>query len=331
MPRAARLTPSLRTPARLTPVAATAAVAAALVLLGSSPAVSVAPPLSNPRVVAHFDIATGQTPENLVLEPDGSADVTLAAARQVARVALDGSAPRIIATLPPAAPTPVVGFAAVSGIARGHDGTLYVNYATGDALSGVWRISPGGPPEQLAALPPDGLPNGLALDERRGVLYAAESTSGTIWRVSLHRGPATAWATAAELRPTAFLGANGVRLHDGAVWVSNTDRGTVLRIPVRPDGAAGPVETRVTGIDGIDDFGFTGPHGDTLLAARNVANEVVYVAADGTRSVVLTQPDGLSNPTSVAVRGGTVYVTGAAFFTRQDPNLLLATLRGRHP
>ncbi|MFD0574540.1 hypothetical protein ACFQ0T_41530 [Kitasatospora gansuensis] len=46
----------------------------------------------------------------------------------------------------------------------------------------------------------------------------------------------------------------------------------------------------------------------------------------GAPTVVLTQQDGLSNPTSVAVCGDTVYVTSAAFFTLQDPNLLLARI-----
>jgi hypothetical protein len=42
---------------------------------------------------------------------------------------------------------------------------------------------------------------------------------------------------------------------------------------------------------------------------------------------VLTSTDGLSNPTSVAVRGSTAYVTSGAYFTHADPNLLLAKLR----
>ncbi|MEN3265404.1 MAG: hypothetical protein V7646_2298, partial [Pseudonocardia sp.] len=38
----------------------------------------------------------------------------------------------------------------------------------------------------------------------------------------------------------------------------------------------------------------------------------------------LTAEDGVSNPTSLAVRGRTVYVASGAYFTRNDPNLLLA-------
>ena len=77
--------------------------------------------MSDPRVVAHFDFAKGQTPENIALEPDGSADLTFSFARQVANVTRQGHT-RILATLPP-----VVGAALVTGIARADDGTLYVN------------------------------------------------------------------------------------------------------------------------------------------------------------------------------------------------------------
>jgi hypothetical protein len=50
------------------------------------------------------------------------------------------------------------------------------------------------------------------------------------------------------------------------------------------------------------------------------------VRPDGTHSVVLTHGDGLSDPTSLAVRGSTLYVNSAAYFTQQDPNLLVAHL-----
>ena len=67
--------------------------------------------------------------------------------------------------------------------------------------------------------------------------------------------------------------------------------------------------------------------GDTLLAALNGANQVAIVYPNGTHHTVLTTADGLSNPTSVAVRGSRVYVPSAAFSTQKDPNLLLARLK----
>ncbi|MER8045288.1 hypothetical protein [Streptomyces sp. NPDC094032] len=316
---------------RIPRLAAAVATGSALAVLVAGPASAADPTVTDPRVLTHFDFAAGQTPENIALEPDGAADVTLAFARQVARVDRHGGV-RILGTLPEVQnpQTPNVGAAIVSGIARAEDGTLYVNYVTGTAETGVWRIAPdGSAPEQIAQLPADGFPNGLALDEDCGTLYTADSSLGTVWSVPVDGGEPTAWATGTALEGTAALpfGSNGLKLHDGAVWVSNTARGTLLRIPFGPDRTAGPVETRATGLTTIDDFAFTG-HGDTVLAALNTVDELALVRPDGTHKTVLTHADGLENPTSVAVHAKTVYVNSAAFYVQQnpDPNLLLARI-----
>ncbi|MFG3349155.1 hypothetical protein ACGF1Z_29365 [Streptomyces sp. NPDC048018] len=316
---------------RLPRLAAAVAAGAAFTVLATGTAVSAGDPtVSDPRVVAHFDFAAGRTPENIALEPDGSADLTFAYAHQVARVDGNGTT-RILATLPAVANprTPNIGAAIATGIARAHDGTLYVAYATGTAETGIWRVSPGGEPEQIAQLPADGLPNGIALDEKCDRIYVADSVRGVVWSVPLATGVPAVWASGAALEPTAELpfGANGLKVHNGAVWVSNTGQGTLLRIPVgRHDGAAGPAETRATGLT-IDDFAFTG-HGDTVLAALVLENKLELVRPDGSHRTVLTAADGLDNPTSVAVHAKQVQVPSAAYFTPSapDPNLLLARI-----
>ncbi|MFD0367865.1 hypothetical protein [Streptomyces sp. NPDC059071] len=316
---------------RTTRLAAVAAAGAALSVLAAGPASAGDPTVTDPHVVAHFDFAAGQQAENIALEPDGSADITWAFAHQVARVAKDGTT-EVIATLPdvPGGSTPVGGPAA-TGIARAKDGTLYVNYVTNTAETGVWRIAPGGEPEQIGFFPTNAFPNGLALDEECGTLYTPDTSLGVVWSLPVTGGEPTAWATGAELQPTAEIpfGANGVKVHNGAVWVTNTAKGTLLRIPVgpEPDRAAGPIETRATGLTYIDDFAFTG-HGDTVLAALIADHKVELIRPDGTHKTVLTKADGLDGPTSVAVQAKKVYVNSAAFLTQTDPdpNLLLATI-----
>jgi len=241
---------------------------------------------------------------------------------QVAKVTMNGKI-TVLATLPQS-PT---GNAIASGIVRTGDGTLYVNYNAG-ALSGVYRIpAGGGTPVEVVALPAADFLNGLALDAGNNSLYATASTYGTVWKVSLKTGTASIWAQGAALQPTSSSGkgANGIKVHDGAVYVSNTQQGTLMRIPIDAHGAAGPLTTVAQGVTGIDDFAFTG-EGDTVLAAQNAISQASIVYSDGTHQTVLTAADGLSNPTSVAVRGSTVYITSGAYFTQVDPNLLLAKL-----
>ncbi|WP_328457323.1 hypothetical protein OG780_41875 [Streptomyces sp. NBC_00386] len=310
-------------------VSAAVLVAAAAAALSPAAASAVSAPLSNARIAVHFDLAKGQTPENVALAPGGAAYVTFAEGRQIAEVSPKGAI-RILATLPKPADggvhTPVLGFPLTVGIVRAHDGTLYFLYATGTPdLTGVWRLRPGGEPRRIAALPANGLPNGLALDPRTRTLYVTDSVLGTVWSLPTTGGTPTPWSTAPELASTGFLGANGLKVHHGAVWATNLDKGTILRIPIRHDGRAGSVRTEATGLPGIDDFAFTG-HGDQLLAALNGPGEVALVQPGGSHSVVLTAADGLQNPTSIALRGDTVYVLSAAYVTAKDPDLLLAHL-----
>lgn len=309
---------------------ALAAVAAAgIIAAGTGTAGTAATaPVSAPRVVAHLDLAGGQQPENIALEPTGAADVTFGFSGQVARVTAAGQVQPIGQVPVPAdGDVPVIHRRVfLGGIVLAPDGNRYVAASTGTAAgTGIYRVRPGRAPVRIAALPAGGFLNGMAAD-LAGNLYIADSALGTVWRVPARGGPATAWATGAALAPGASgFGANGLRVHGGAVWVSNLDAGTLVRIPFTRNGAAGTLRTMAGKLGPIDDFAFVGA-GDTVLAAINQDNRVILVHPDGTARTVLTAADGLSNPTSVAVRGGSVYITDAAYFTQHDPNLLAARL-----
>ncbi|MEV4195650.1 hypothetical protein AB0J65_30335, partial [Streptomyces toxytricini] len=123
MPRSPRTPRTSRTRRGGSGAAAPALALAALALLAAAPApASAIPPpppaaagpaadpapagpsafrLSDPRVIAHYSHEDGQTPENIALDPDGSAYLTFALARQVAHADAGGHT-RVIATLPEA-------------------------------------------------------------------------------------------------------------------------------------------------------------------------------------------------------------------------------------
>ncbi|MEU4932339.1 hypothetical protein AB0G54_38540 [Streptomyces yokosukanensis] len=307
------------------------AAALATALAGvAAPASAATPPLVDVRVVRHFDPAAGQRPENLTTEAGGAVDLTMSFAHRIDRLAPDGRQ-TVLATLP-APPdgthAPLTGRAFVGGIVRLPDGTLYVLYSAGtDDLTGLWRIPPGGSPSRVAAMPATAVPNGLALHQ--GFLYASDSALGALWRIPLAGRTAAVWKRAPELTAApGHFGANGLKVHGNAVWITNMDRGTLLSIPIGCHGAPGPVHTVATGLGTVDDFAFTGD-ADDVLVADNQGDRVELVRSDGSHTVALTAADGLRNPTSVTRRDDTVYVADAAYFTGTDPNLLAARIPRR--
>jgi hypothetical protein len=306
---------------------------AALVLVTTESAVADAatPPVRDPRILVHFDAGAGETPEGIALEPDGSADISLARAGTAVRVRRDGRV-ELLGRLPRtgACPGAGIGVPTSAGIARAGDGTVYLANCSGNADGGVWRLRRGHAPVQIARLPNNSFPNGMALDDRDRNLYLADSLLGVVWKVPAIGGTPTVWASGPALEPTFSFGANGLAVHHNAVWVSNTEQGTIVRIPIRRDGAAGPIRTAATGLPGVDNFTFLGED-DTIVAALVISSQVVLIRPGASPRVVLTAADGLSLPTHVQVRRNTLYVSSFGDFTsgQADANLLVAHIDRR--
>lgn len=288
--------------------------------------------LGEVRVLAHFDRAAGQAAESIALQPDGGAVIGMIPARQVVRVARDGTV-RVLATmpLPPGGggTTPVVGIPVVTGVARSDSGAVYFLYSSGrGGLTGIWQVPRSGEPRLVVPLPADTMPNALVIDRERDRFLVTDSTGGRIWQAPLRGGAASVWSADPVLAPRAFFGVNGLKVHDGAVWASNSDRGTIVRIPVTGGGGPGRAEVRAVGLEGVDDFDFTG-WGTEILAAINQTSKLVRVDADGAHETLLDAEDGMQGTTAVAVRGNRAYVTNGANLAGHDANLMLAQLRRR--
>jgi hypothetical protein len=312
-------------------LAALAVAGTAVASATTIPATAATAPASDARILIHYDITAGQRPENITEVPGGDLYTTLSQAAEVEQVTPQGQHSIVVSLPKPpdgGVNTPVLHFQFLSGIVRMPDGTLYLGYATGtDDLTGIWRVHPGGRPERVIALTAASFPNGMALDPRTGHIYFADSTLGVIWRFNTRGGTLDPekWATGAALDPAGVfgLGVNGLKVHDGAVWTSSSDQGTLLRIPIEPDGSAGAPQTKLTNLT-IDDFIFVG-HSDNIIAALNPENEVALIRPNGSYRIILDASDGLEGPTSAVLEGDTLYVASAAFLRANvEPNLLVA-------
>lgn len=200
--------------------------------------------------------------------------------------------------------------------------------ATGDLFAavvgqGIYEVRDGERTPVLVASPPKGSPesfwNGMAFDHR-GNLYVSESTLGEVWRLS-RDGSFTKWASSNLLVGTTaavcgrphpaiaagfgIIGANGIFVNKhGDVLVNNTDLGSVVRIPVNPDGSAGTATNfagpncALWGADGgaIDNQ-------DNLWVAGNSGNKIVKVDSSGNFSVFSTSTL-LNFPTDIAFGTG---------------------------
>jgi hypothetical protein len=292
--------------------------------------------VSDPRILIHCNLAAGETPENVAGLPNGDFLVTLALARQVVRITPQGHH-QVLATLPaPAdggADVPITHRALTTGVLRVADGTIYIGYASGDdTLTGIWRIVPQQPPERVIALPGDAFPNGMSIDERSGALFIADSVRGAIWQASLGDGKAKIWTSGDELKPIELsgpgFGVNGLKAHNGAIYVSITGQKTLLRYPIGKRDEASSPHTVMSGHP-LDDFIFLGKS-DVMLAASNVDSELAVIRADGSYQALLTNTDGLQNASAVLAQSGKVYVLSAAYVTQEDPNILVADLDSNH-
>ncbi|QOV33140.1 hypothetical protein IM697_23040 [Streptomyces ferrugineus] len=306
-----------------------AAIAATAAVLVSAPAASAGtrgahdgPVVSHIKTTVAFDYAAGESAENITVNPDGSTTISMVGITA-------GKPPKLERISPTGHRTVLVTGQAgdtILGNTRGPDGTVYYNVMSSDASrAGIWALAPGGKPHRIAALPTNSLPNGLAIDPAGRTVYAADSNSGTIWAVPSSGGTATAWLTDAALAPVPSapqpIGANGLRFHNAALWVSNTNHGTLMRVPVTTAGKPGRIHVVSSHVAGIDDFAFLSTRSDVVVAAVNFRNEVVVVYPDGTARTVLTSADGLNNPTATAIRGRCLYITDAGFSAPNAPKL----------
>jgi hypothetical protein len=300
-----------------------------LVSLGLTTSTGAAPsPIGPVTILAHFALNYGQLPENLALSTDGSVDVNFNGSDELANVSSTGTITPIGSM--PKVPgggtgTPLIKMPFSAGLVN-NNGALYSVFSTGIAsLNGVYLTLGDGTSTRIAALPAGSLANEIAENFSTGTLYITDSALGRIWTVSAGGGTPTTWASGPLLAGVKGFGANGLKLHDGALYVSNTSQGTLLRIPVLANGKAGAVHVVAKGLTSIDDFAFI-PGTNNVIAALNAANEVAYVQSNGAHSIILTAADGLENPSAVAISHSTVYITNADYYTLMNPSLMEAPL-----
>jgi sugar lactone lactonase YvrE len=233
-------------------------------------------------------------------------------------------------------PAPVAGKGFVAGLAV-HGDDLYgalVSFVP-DVQAGVYRVGAAGAPAQLYAKHAEmAFPNGIAFDDA-GTMYVTDSAAGAVFRVStsgevvkwladpLLAGGKDACGEGMGVGVPFDIGANGIVVDGDTVFVSNTDRAQLVRIPIQADGSAGapsllvaPSCADLSGADGLA----LAPDGD-LIVAVNHLDKLVRVDREG-HLTALVAGDPLDFPASLGFAGGALYISNFAFLDGKRPALL---------
>jgi len=248
--------------------------------------------------------------EGLTASPSGDLYTSDQTTMNVWRFSADGTGEVIAHLYDPPDDTSM--FAGTFGLDFSPDGALWIvvyDFWQDSRHHGIWRVGRDGAaalvyPLDVTVAP---FPNALVFDPR-GNLYVTESATGTIYRAARGDGALRPWLQHALLGPlpTAWgFGANGIAFRDSALYVANTDAGTIVRIPVDGHGDPGEPEVFASGLYAPDGV-VVGPWKE-LYVPLAFTGQLVRVAHDGSWEVVAET--GLALTTTAAFGAGAEHTT----------------------
>lgn len=284
-------------------------------------------PPPEPRTVASFDATKGELPEGLALR-GGAAYVGFAPTGTIARVDLANGSFAAFAKVP----HPGFNQGFMTGLAFDAAGSLYaamVSFSNA-VTSGIYRVGSEGGDATLFAQHADmAFPNGLEFDPS-GRLWVTDSAKGAVFQIATG-GAVTLFSDDPLLKcqrgfcgagtDAGFeVGANGIALGEGVVYVANSDKATIVELTVGGDGKVAGVRNRTAssceqlgGADGL----VRGADG-ALFVAANRLNQVVRVEPSGAISV-RGRGGPLDFPASLSVESTNLWITSFAL-TRATTN-----------
>jgi len=164
------------------------------------------------------------------------------------------------------------------------------------------------------AFPAGGLCNDIAA-AKDGTIYATDTTGARVLRLKKGASAFDVWASDPMLLATV----DGVALlADGAVYVNSVGQGTLLRIPVKADGSAGPITKLETSRPLQSPDGMRSVGSRTMLLVEG-AGRLDEVTIAGDKAEIKVLKEGLTGPTAVTLVGNMAYVAEARLSDRNDP------------
>jgi sugar lactone lactonase YvrE len=270
---------------------------------------------SKSSIVVNFDPKKGQLPEGLAVGKNNSKDifVSWAPIGKVAKIDRDNLTVSEYGSWPTIPPNK--GF--MLGLSFDKKGMLYAAIAsqTPELKSGVYRLPVGGAGKATLFASDKNMtfPNDLLFGPQ-GQLFVSDSASGSLFVVEPN-GNVRTWVSDPLLKgdrnfcPPAQLpiniGANGIAFDKNgtSLFVLNTDRASIIRVPIMKDGSAGKPELFVgpdcNNLNGADGVVVDNNDGSMIIAV-NKLNKIVKVSMD--RKITVLESGGILDfPASVKI------------------------------
>ena len=194
-------------------------------------------------VVASFNAAAQELPEGITIDKKGNMYVTMGfpfwwapGDGQIRKISPDGTETEMAFLENGQGP---------AGIAVNAPGDIFfVRPNPFDPANGIYQLHNDGSTERLWGSE-NIVGNGIAFDNHNNLLVS-DSFIGAIWLIPANgSGPAYIWSDDESLIGCPFpddVGANGVAVWKNNVYVANTGKGLLVRIPILDDGSAGVAE-----------------------------------------------------------------------------------------
>lgn len=302
-------------------------------------------------VETFLELPVGQHPEGITFDRDGNLffgnrflafrDGSAGFDSELRKITPDSASDTVIATF---AFAPLPDKNGLLGLVADGDGNVWAA-VHGGTDHGVWRVSGNGKrKERIDGSEQMDFPNALTFDAE-GNLYVTDSgpvlapVGGAIWRLSKSRTPVfEKWSDDEALAPLPFdpfpgfhlPGANGIAFFPpNSLYVANTEKGQLFRIPILADGSSGAAEavTSFFGVPTADGIAVDG-HGNIHIVLPTHA-----VLGGGTPPMVQVNPTTgvISRTTSPEYDGLFDIPLSLAFDTLPGERTTLYTTNGDLP
>ncbi len=242
------------------------------------------------QAIAEFPVNTFL--ENIAVDQKGNLFVTSYEEGKIYRVVPDGAKSEF---------AKITG--KIAGIAFDQKGNLIVTGWADGKTPSVFRVAKNGQPETLAAIDGAMFLNGITLLSNNKFLIA-DSYKGAIWEFDATTKKYSIWLADEKLARSnpqnSFPGVNGLKIYNGTLYATNTERQILLKVPIDANGQPGKPVVWLEKING-DDFAVDAQ--GNLYLTTHVYNNVVRITPDG-KTTIIAENGNVVGDTSLAFGRG---------------------------